>query len=172
MKHVSSSSSLKSFGLLGLFVLLLLGCTLQAANEAQGPINLVFTGSGTVLANQTSFQNRYNFKTKRYESGIATNTGRKPFSGSGNVEINGAFARIKLPSALVPLLSSDNDGWFSVNDFFMNDREITGIVRINALNKPKLHIDRNTGIITLAGGLCDFTGQCELVRTDTEHRKF
>ena len=43
---------------------------------------------------------------------------------------------------------------------------------INGLNKPKLRIDRNTGIITIAGGFCDLTGQCELASTDPEKRKF
>jgi len=153
---------------------LLLLClpALALAQDATGKMNLVFTGSGSVTANQTSFENRYNFKTKRYENGISTSTGKKPFSGSGYVEIYQGTARIKLPRPMMPLMSGDNDGWFPVNDFFMNDREITGTIRINALNKPKLRIDRNTGIITINGGFSDLSGTCELVHEDTAHRKF
>jgi hypothetical protein len=153
--------------------LLLLALCLPAVLWADdGKLNLVFTGTGSVTANQTSFENRYNFKTKRYENGIATTTGKKQFTGSGYVEIYQGTARIKLPRPMMPLLSGDNDGWFPVNDFFMNEREITGVIRINALNKPKLKIDRNTGIITIEGGLSELSGQCELVREDSAHRKF
>lgn len=163
-------NSLRSLLRLALLVALALPAFLRAQDD--GKLNLVFTGSGTVTANQTSFQNRYNFKTKRYENGISTTTGKKPFSGSGYVEIYQGTARIKLPRPMMPLLSGDNEGWFPVNDFFMNDREITGTIRINGLNKPKLRIDRSTGIITINGGFCDLTGQCELVQNDPAKRKF
>jgi hypothetical protein len=158
--------------LTALLPLLLLGAQPGFAAEGSNSLNLVYTGSGTVMANQTSFENHYNPKTRKYEHGTATTTTRKPFTGSGYVEIAGATARIKLPSAMVPLFSGGNDGWFPINDFFMNDREITGTVRINALNKPKLRIDRNTGILTIAGGFSDLTGQCELLRNDPSARKF
>ena len=43
---------------------------------------------------------------------------------------------------------------------------------LNGLNKPKLRIDRSTGIITIANGLNDFTGACDLVTHDPAKRKF
>jgi hypothetical protein len=154
----------------------LLACALLAprafAQEGSGKLELMFNGSGTVTASQTSFENKYNFKTKSYQSGTVTSTGKKPFTGSGYVEISNGTARIKLPSAMKPLISSDQNGWFAINDFFMNDTEITGLVKINGLNKPKLRIDRGTGIITIANGLNDFTGTCELVTHDPAKRKF
>ncbi len=151
---------------LGLFTSLL--C---AADEPL-KLNLSFNGSGSVLGNQTHVENRYNFKSKKLESALVTDSGRKPFNGSGYVEIAGNNARIKLPSPMVPLLSGGNGGWFIVNDLWVNDDEITGTVRINALNKPKLRIDRHSGQITLAGGFADFSGQCDLVRPDAPQRKF
>jgi hypothetical protein len=157
---------------LRLATLLALALPVLLLAQDNGKLNLVFTGSGSVTANQTSFENRYNFKTKRYQNGISTTTGKKPFSGSGYIEIYQGTARIKLPRPMMPLLSGDNDGWFAVNDFFMNDREITGTVRINALNKPTLRIDRSTGIITINGGFCDLTGQCDLVENDPAKRRF
>lgn len=166
-----SSSLVKTLGTLAL-----LACAFLAphalAQDASGKLELMFNGSGTVTASQTSFENKYNFKTKSYQSGTVTSTGKKPFTGSGLIEITGNMARIKLPSPMKPLISSDQNGWFSVQDFFMNESEITGVVKINGLNKPKLRIDRNTGIITLANGFNDFTGNCELVTHDPAKRKF
>jgi hypothetical protein len=143
-----------------------------ARAEDAGDLNLIYHGSGTVSSNQTSFENKYNWKTKSYESGTANTTVRKPFTGSGYVEISHGTARIKLPKAMVPLLSSDSDGWFAVEGFFMNAGEITGNVRINFLNKPKLRIDRGSGQITLESGFGDFAGQCDKVETDPAKRRF
>jgi hypothetical protein len=152
----------------------MLGLFATALHAADAPfaLNLSFNGSGSVTGNQTHFENRYNFKTKKMESSIVTDTGRKQFNGSGYVEIAGNSARIKLPSPMIPLLSGGNDGWFIVNDLWINDDEITGIIRLNALNKPKLRIDRRSGQITIAGGLSDFSGQCDVRRPDAPTRKF
>lgn len=164
------------FAMKSLATLVLFACALivsrAIAQDSSGKLELMFSGSGTVTASQTAFENTYNYKTKSYQSGTVTSTGKKPFTGSGFIEISGNMARIKLPSAMKPLISSDQGGWFPVNDFFMNDTEITGTVRINGLNKPKLRIDRGTGIITIANGLNDFTGSCELVTHDPAKRKF
>lgn len=149
----------------------LFSSALRAADEPL-KLNLSFNGGGSVLANQTHFENRYNFKTKKLESGVVTDTGRKQFNGSGYVEIIGSNARIKLPSPMLPLLSGGNDGWFIISDLWINDNEITGTIRINALNKPKLRIDRRSGQISISGGFSDFSGQCDVVRNDGPSRKF
>lgn len=149
----------------------LFALALRAAEEPF-KLKLSFNGGGSVSANQTHLENRYNFKTKKVESSIVTDSGRKQFNGSGYVEIAGNNARIKLPSPMIPLLSSGHDGWFTVNDLWINEDEITGIIRINALNKPKLRIDRRSGQIAIAGGLSDFSGQCDVMRTDAPSRKF
>ncbi len=157
-----------------LFALAALGLSAPALRAADEPlkINLSFHGNGSVLGNQTHVENRYNFKTRKLESALVTDSGRKQFNGSGYVEIAGNNARIKLPSPMVPLLSGGNGGWFMVNDLWVNDDEITGLVRINALNKPKLRIDRRSGQITLEGGFADFSGQCDLIRSDAPQRRF
>lgn len=143
------------------------------AQDNTGAINLVFTGSGNRLASQSSIENKYNSKTKKFESGYAVNTGRQPFNGSGNVEIHAPnFGRIKIPSPMIGLLNNGDDGWFTISNLQISDQEITGAIVINGLNKPKLRIDRNTGFITINGNWSEFTGQCEVVRTGTAYRKF
>lgn len=47
-----------------------------------------------------------------------------------------------------------------------SDKEIAGQVSINALNQPKVRIDRMTGDITIAGGFSEFTGKCEATHAD------
>ncbi len=143
---------------------------LAHGQDAATDITLICNGTGSVMATQTTFVNTYDRKSKSHEFGTAQTTGREQFSGSGNVEISGNFGRIKLPSALMPPIRSDNGGWFNIQDLFMNDREITGVIRINGLNKPKLRIDRTTGSITLSGGLGDFSGQCDAVDKDAKRR--
>jgi hypothetical protein len=149
-----------------------LASLLHAADEPF-KLNLAFNGNGSVAANQSHVENRYNFKTKKYESSFVTDSGRKSFYGSGYIEIVGGNARVKLPSPMVPLLSGGgNGGWFTVSDLWVNDDEITGVIRLNALNKPKFRIDRRSGQISITGGFSDFTGQCDAVRADGPQRKF
>ncbi|AOS43647.1 hypothetical protein Verru16b_00699 [Lacunisphaera limnophila] len=166
-----NASSLPRFLVLVFALLACFSLPLRAEEEAF-KLSLTFTGSGTVVSNQTHLENRYNFRTKKNESAIVTDSGRKSFNGSGLIEIIGSNARIKLPSALVPLLNSGNGGWFVVNDLWVNDDEITGIVRINGLNRPKLRIDRNSGTIAISGGFGEFNGQCDVVRPGAPVRKF
>lgn len=170
------SSPLLRFAAPLLRVLGLAALTIALAGPARAEesrdLTLIYNGSGTVSSNQTSFENKYNWKTKTYETGTSSTLVRKPFTGSGYVEISNGTARIKLPKAMVPLLSGDSEGWFPIEGFFMNANEITGTVRINFLNKPKLRIDRGSGQITLEGGLGDFTGQCDKVDANPAKKRF
>lgn len=145
---------------------------LVRAEESNKDLHLVFTGSGNVSDSQTSFENKYNFKTKSYESGTSTSVVKKPFTGSGYVEIATGIARIKLPRAMIPPLNGGKDGWFTIDKFEMTETAITGTLRLNAINKPKLRIDRTTGTISIEGSFSDFTGQCDLVQSEPEKRKF
>jgi hypothetical protein len=155
-------------------LLVALGLAASGLRAADEPLklNLSFDGSGTVMANQSHLENRYNFKTKKLETAVVTDSGRKQFSGSGYVDVQGNSARIKLPSAMVPLLGGGNGGWFIVNELWINDDEITGTIRLNALNKPKLRIDRRSGRITIEGGFSDFSGRCDVVHDGADRRKF
>lgn len=132
-------------------------------------IRLVYSGSGSVATTETTLTTEYHRHSgPRY--GTAQTMTRREFSGSGEVEIADGRARIRLPRPMMPLLRGDNDGWFSIEDLFVNHREITGSVRINALNKPKVRIDRMSGLISIQGGLSDFSGQCDPVDRHARRR--
>jgi hypothetical protein len=138
----------------------------DSAAAAPQAVTLSCQGSGSVDASQTSSTNTYNYKTQKYESGTATTTGRKPFTGMTQVEIAGAMGRIMLPKPMKPLMSNDSEGWFPIGNIAASDKEITGQISINGLNKPKMKIDRMTGTIAISGGFSDFTGQCQAIHKD------
>ena len=156
------------------FSLLVSGILMPAGLPAQGSdsLTLLCTGTGSKMKTQTTFVNTYNRDKKKFDYATARTTGRKEFSGSAYVEISGATARIKLPNAMVPPLNSANNGWFAINGFFANDREFTGEIKINGLNKPDMRIDRNSGLITIEGGLSDFSGSCDLYDGSGDNRRF
>nr|WP_315485795.1 hypothetical protein [uncultured Undibacterium sp.] len=145
------------------FVSLLFMRETAHAQTGNTSISLECTGSGSISATQTGFENRYNPKTKSYERSTVQNMVRRPFTGTSHVEISGNSLRIGLPPDMVPLINSMKDGWFSIDDLFMNEREITGKVHINGFSQPDLRIDRTTGSISIHNGLSDFSGKCELI---------
>jgi hypothetical protein len=135
----------------------------MVGQAAASDMHLVCSGAGSVAATQTSYANTYDSKTKRYNYGTVNTSVRRPFSGSAEVNISDAGARIKLPSDMIPALSSDHDGWFPINDLMTDDRRISGTIKFNLLNKPELLIDRMTGQLTLKSGMEDFSGACQSI---------
>jgi len=118
-------------------------------------------GSGRASETETSYvSTRQRHGDSNF--GSVTTTGKRDFSGTAYVEISGSFARVKVPNAMLPTIRGGDDGWFTVKDPFMNDREITGKIKLNALNKPKLRIDRVSGTLSLTGGFSEFNGQCSV----------
>lgn len=109
------------------------------------------------------------------------NYGLGEFSGSGNssetrygtreqgyadqvdVELTGEEGRIRLPRVTLPALRGGNGGWFKLSNIQMTDRAITGSAAVNPLNRPKVHIDRMTGVISINGMNGNYTGRCEAV---------
>ena len=93
--------------------------------------------------------------------GVAQTQVRRPFSGSSTVEISSGTGRMRIPDPMVPaLMSGDSNGWYPIENLFINDREITGVVHINFLSQPKLRIDRMTGKLSMSGGAGEFSGDC------------
>jgi hypothetical protein len=70
----------------------------------------------------------------------------------------------------LPLIRGDDDGWFEIHKLSVDEREISGQVRINALNKAKVHIDRTTGMIDIGNSHGSFSGECDV--QDVSRRRF
>ena len=138
-------------------------CACLGTAHAEGVTTLVCNGSGSVSDTQTTQAQEYSYKSHSYEKSVTGTTSvRKPFSGIANVEISGSSVRLKLPHDLVPRLSDGRDAWYVLNNPFVGDREITGAIRFNTFNKPKVRINRMTGQITVVSGFAEFNGNCSV----------
>jgi hypothetical protein len=129
-----------------------------AAND----LSLSCDGKGSVMATQTTTVNQFQpNRAGHHQAAVATTQTRRPFSGTGVIEIQTGTARMRVPEPMIPvLMSGDTGGWYPIENLEMNDREITGVVHINFLSQPKLRIDRLTGKIAMSGGSGEFAGDC------------
>ncbi|GAB7127748.1 hypothetical protein JCM19000A_22550 [Silvimonas sp. JCM 19000] len=140
-------------------------CVLSLIGPAHAQDKLLAcNGSGTVSDVQTTNGQEYNNKTHEIDKSTSSNTTvRKPFSGTATVELGDASVRLKLPPALVPVMSDGKDAWYALNDAFIGDKEITGSLKFNLFNKPRIKIDRVNGTLSLSSGFADFNANCALV---------
>ena len=135
---------------------------------AQSTAALLCQGSGSVLESKVSNGMEYDSKTHSYDrSTNSSTTGRRLFNGAVNVEIAGNSVRMRLPHEITPGLNSARDGWFTLNDVFVGEKEITGTLKLNTINRAKVRIDRMTGQLTLASGFEDFNGACNKVNANS-----
>ncbi len=83
------------------------------------------------------------------------------------VEVNGQSARIKPPESIVPSVAGrGEDGWRTMTDVEINDREIRGRFSMNWINRPTVVVNRMTGEISISGGdvlagRASFFGTCD-----------
>jgi hypothetical protein len=133
-------------------------------------LTLSCDGQGSLVATQSGTVNQIDFKHKdQSQFGIVQTQTRRPFTGTGTIEISSGTGRVRIPDPMIPvLLSGDTNGWYPIEELFSNDREITGVVHINMLNKPKMRIDRTTGKLSLNGGMSDFAADCRALDTQAK----
>jgi hypothetical protein len=132
-------------------------------------LSLSCQGQGSVIGTQTTTVNQFQPGNAGHQTGVATTQTRRPYTGTGTVEIKTGVARMRVPDPMVPaLMSGGTEGWYPIEGLNMGDREITGVVHINFLSQPKLRIDRMTGKISLIGGAGDFAGDCSAVDTNAK----
>ncbi len=127
-------------------------------------------GQGWVIATQTSTVNQFQpGKPGHNQTGVVTTQIRRPFTGTGLVEIKTGEARMRVPDPMVPvLMSGGTEGWYPIEELSTGDSKITGVVHINMLSQPKFRIDRMTGKLSLSGGAGDFSGDCSAADTNAK----
>ena len=86
------------------------------------------------------------------------------FEGVIDIRIAADTGRIRLPAAMLPA-GTEGDGWFALSKLEMTDRSITGFAAVNAMSRPKVHIDRGTGAIRVNGRSASYTGTCDATRS-------
>lgn len=95
--------------------------------------------------------------------GLVTTEGRASLEDSVDIRLGQDGAgTMRLPRRMLPTVTTSNDGgWFPLIHLSQTADEITGQVRLNQYNKPRVRIDRVTGQIRIDGPLGDFSGQCQ-----------
>lgn len=80
------------------------------------------------------------------------------------LRVTAGETQIRLPAAMLPADQS-GDGWFRLGKLEMTDRSISGFAAVNAMSRPKVHIDRQTGAVRITGRTASYAGTCETVRS-------
>lgn len=165
--------SLQTGGVMRKFVALIL---LALATSAQGQesgnrLNLICGGQGA--ANKQTATNVYGWDSDGNTGGATINGTRSVgFGDEVALWIEGEDGKLRMPRAMLPAIRGGENGWFKLKSIVVTDREITASVAVNALNNPKMRLDRTTGSISLSGKAGDYSGGCEKYDPDSTKRKF
>lgn len=141
------------------------------AQESGNRLNLICSGQGA--ANKQSATNVYGWDSDGNTGGATINGTRSVgFGDEVALWIEGQDGKLRMPRAMLPAIRGGDNGWFKLKSIVVTDREITASVAVNALNNPKMRLDRTTGSISLSGKAGDYSGGCEKYDPDTASRKF
>lgn len=142
-------------------------------------LSLVCVGGGTAVKPDVatvsgSQSGSYDYGRGEYSgSSNATIVGKRTqgYADQVDLELNGDRGRIRLPRVVLPVVHGGDGGWFELKDVQATDRTIDASAAINFLNHPKIHIDRLTGSISIAGKSGTYVGSCDAVDPNAQ-RKF
>jgi hypothetical protein len=67
---------------------------------------------------------------------------------------------------MLPPIRGGEDAGFKLQNVVADVRSIRGSAAVNAINNPKVFIDRVTGTISISGKAGDYTGQCQVIEKD------
>ena len=103
------------------------------------------------------------FSGSGYGSGTAYGTRQQAFGDQVDVRLFGGDDRIRMPRTMLPGIRGGKDGWFKLRNVVADTRSVRASAAVNALNNPKVFIDRVTGTISISGKSGDYAGQCEVI---------
>ena len=143
---------------------------LSLSQPADELIELTCGGGGS--ANRTSSSSAFlsdnagNSVTGSVQSRVA-----RGFADQVDLWIEADQGRIRLPRMMLPPIRGGENGWFKLKNIEIADRTIKASAAVNALNNPKIYIDRTTGSISIDGRAGHYSGVCER-RAPSDARKF
>ena len=141
----------------------------QAAPE--GRLQLTCRGGGT--ANKSDTARVYGTDSTGKSAWANVESQRtEGFEDQVDLWIENGEGRIRLPRTMLPPIRGGEKGWFKLNDIVMSDGAITASAAVNFINKPKLRVDRRTGVISIDGKAGHYGGQCERYDPIAQPRKF
>ncbi len=152
-------------------VLILCLATSAQAQDSGNRLNLICGGQGA--ANKPTTSNAYAWDNQGGSANATINGTRSVgFGDEVALWIEGGDGRLRMPRAMLPAIRGGDNGWFKLKSIVITDREITASVAVNALNNPKMRLDRMTGSISLSGKAGDYTGGCEKFDPEAIKQKF
>lgn len=153
--------------------LIALAClaTSAHAQESGNRLNLICGGQGA--ANKQTTSNAYAWDSQGGSANATVNGTRSVgFGDEVALWIEDGEGQLRMPRAMLPAIRGGDNGWFKLKSIVITDREITASVAVNAINNPKMRIDRTTGSISLSGKAGDYSGGCEKYDPESTARKF
>ena len=152
-------------------ILLMILALAAIQDSGSGKLQLTCRGGGA--ANKQSNKSIYATDSDG-NSGWAAVQGRRSegFDDQVDLWIEGDAGRIRLPRTMLPPIHGGEDGWIKLSKIAMADDSITASAAVNALNHPKIHVDRHSGVISIDGKAGHFVGQCERFDPTAQPRKF
>lgn len=141
-------------------------------------ILLVCMGGGTAIKPDSatvsgSHSGSYDYGRGQYSGssqGTVTGIRAQGYADQVDVELTGSEGKIRLPRVVLPILRGGENGWFELRDLEIDDRVIQAKAAINFINRPKVHIDRMTGTISISGKSGTFMGKCQKVEPAAERQ--
>ena len=139
------------------------GRSAEAAPRPYNPevLTLVCYGQGQHATYSSHSGYELDERRKRYEPMQRMESGTEQFQTGVQFDFRGNTGRVHLTGKMVPPLNSGgNDGWWPLEDVQMGPERITARYRINALNRPQVEIDRQTGMVEIKSSP-GFSGRCD-----------
>lgn len=155
-----------------MILLTLLMAQKAAAQSAGDALNLVCMGQGEMMGSEYTSRLEWDKYDHKYRAKSGYETRMKDFESAVTIQIQGNDGRIRLPKKLIPPLHSggDDQHWWQLEDIVVRSDEIRASYRLNGMNKPKIKIDRTSGLISIKGFGQGFDGRCD--RIDEGTRRF
>lgn len=144
----------------------------SGASAEDVPVRLELACGGAGSANRADHTTVNAYGNGGYASANIVGRRSEGFSDQVNLWVEANDGRIRMPRTMLPPIRGGEDGWFKLKSIKLTDREITASVAVNALNNPKLRIDRFSGAISLSGKAGNYSGHCVKYDPSTEARAF
>jgi hypothetical protein len=139
-------------------------------------IFLMCMGGGTAIKPDSaqvsgSHSGSYDYGQGQYSGtsyGTINGTRAQSYTDQVDIELTGTSGRIRLPRVVLPILRGGENGWFELRDLELSDRSIEAKAAINFINRPKVHIDRMSGTISISGKSGTYAGKCQKIDPEAQ----
>lgn len=130
------------------------GTTLPVS-EARDPQSLVLIcfGSGNRPTVNTEPTYNWNHSSHKWEWSNQVTSGTEGFTSDIQIELYG------------------DRGWWDLENLVVERDQITASYRLNGMNRPKITVNRRTGLITVKA-ITDFSGRCDVGDWGNGQRRF